>query len=122
MKEYLPSNFVLCEVGIKILRHSLGGMLSLVKDMYNLLWRGRCEPCTAGDVAVSHSRGQHELSPALKALSQLSHDDSGGWICDLDRLQPKSNAGRRRLSLHRSGYLRNPDQQFMKARGPEFSL
>ncbi|EIE24443.1 hypothetical protein COCSUDRAFT_61868 [Coccomyxa subellipsoidea C-169] len=45
-----------------------------------------------GDLAVSHMRGEHELSPALKALSQLNHDDSGGWIHDLDRLQSKGSA------------------------------
>lgn len=62
--------------------------------------------CTAGDLAVSHMRGEHELSPALRALSQLSHDDSGGWIHDLDRLQSKGSPDRRRPSLHRNGSLR----------------
>ncbi|KAK9909574.1 hypothetical protein WJX75_004333 [Coccomyxa subellipsoidea] len=69
-----------------------------------------------GDMAASNTRGQHEISPALKALSKLSHDDSGGWIRDLDRLQPKNSSGRRRPSLHRSGSLRSADQELRQGR------
>ncbi|BDA42925.1 hypothetical protein COCOBI_03-8180 [Coccomyxa sp. Obi] len=54
-----------------------------------------------GKTADVHERKDRQLSPALKALSQLSHEGSDGWIADLEKLHSRGSTNQRRPSLHR---------------------
>lgn len=58
---------------------------------------------TAGHTADGQTQKDRQLSPALKALSQLSHEGSDGWIADLEKLHSRGSTNQRRPSLHRNG-------------------
>ncbi|CAL8467436.1 g6974 [Coccomyxa elongata] len=56
-----------------------------------------------GDTGDGQTQKDRQLSPALKALSQLSHEGSDGWIADLEKLRSRGSTNQRRPSLHRNG-------------------